>query len=202
VKERPILFSAPMVRALLAGAKTQTRRIIKPQPTRVTEHIERLVEGDVEIPLTVPDGWQWRDLYAADNQDFAGAMRWNCPHGRPGDRLWVKETWGPCAGSPVYRATSISDCPDGAKWKPSIFMPRWASRITLEVTEVRVERLHDISEADSRAEGVEPFVHPSGAISYRDAYARLWGEINGTFDENVWVWVVEFKRIEAQERAA
>ncbi len=191
MKERPILFSAPMVRAILAGTKTQTRRVVKDR------HI-----GQIDTSkLPGPAGWS-RPM----------------PYGQPGDRLWVRETWA-CFDShvrPKSRIAYRSDTPDGemvrvdAPWKPSIHMPRWASRITLEVTGVRVERLQDISEADALAEGVEQVLKGRFRIygretdgrdtdrSARTSYCSLWESINGpgSWDANPWVWVIEFKRVQ------
>lgn len=190
--ERGILFSGPMVRTILAGQKTQTRRLIDAR-------VARLVA------------------------DLDAAVGVRCPYGQVGDRLWVRETWGPCAGGVVYRSDDLVNgqvsCPDGGRWKPSIFMPRWASRITLEVTELRVERLQDISEDDARAEGVLPFGEAYSSISrdqpitcgdgrpsfragdrpYAASFAVLWDTINGDrvlWGSNPWVWVVGFKRVE------
>ncbi len=193
-KERPILFSAPMVRALLAGTKTQTRRVVKPQPE--FDGPERLHHAEVAL---------WREAM----------LTLRCPYGQPGDRLWVRETWQavngddrarhivthprPNRGWIEYAATPRLDEP-AYKWRPSIHMPRWASRITLEVTSVRVERLQDISEADALAEGVN--VHPdhhgkprTSIYSPVQAYADLWDQINGagSWAANPWVWAVSFK---------
>lgn len=180
MKERPILFSAPMVRALLAGTKTQTRRMVKPQP--------RILAGELLC---------WKDDALTDDQ-----MAELCPYGQPGDRLWVREAWmdlrgvdgavGPC----MYRAT-FGNAPDGGKWRPSIHMPRWASRITLEVTGMRVERLQDITRGDAMAEGC-PFPNLQDGDSPVRWYEYLWRAINGpdSWDANPWVWVVEFKRME------
>ena len=182
MKERPILFSAPMVRALLAGTKTQTRRIIKPQ------HL------------------------AFFNQDAAAMLSdWNerpLPYGQTGDRLWVRETFGHFErnqhfkpGCNVYYRAD-GNCLELEPWRPSIHMPRWASRITLEITSVRVERLQDISEADAQAEGVTDDGSLVTDLDGKDrggtiaAYATLWEVINGvgSWDDNPWVWVVSFKR--------
>ena len=224
--ERPILFSAPMVRALLAGTKTQTRRVVKLLGAEVIEERPDGLDGAV---FSQP--WPWSPQYDG----------WvPCPYGVPGDRLWVKETFAPCtarirAGHFHYRA-------DGAvghrvstnggeswwsqtghtlglsakdlqgvwvgppkRWKPSIFMTRAASRITLEVTAVRVERLHAITEGDAMAEGVdlksEAWPDTPGAIplSLKPTFAfeLLWKSINGddSWAANPWVWVVEFKRV-------
>ena len=178
--ERPILFSAPMVRALLAGTKTQTRRVVK------RNAYEKSIHADQFAPPTCA-----------------------CPYGQPGDRLWVRETWakwgrddqcgeGPSVThEPIYRADG-SPWDEQDKWRPSIHMPRAASRILLEITSVRVERLQDISEADTVAEGI-----PAGEVSPADAgrfaYRLLWESINGpdSWAANPWVWVLEFKRVEA-----
>jgi len=199
MKERPILFSAPMVRALLDGSKTQTRRVVKTD----------IVLG--REALFAPRG---RNLHAPtfllpDAKDQAAAY---CPHGKPGDRLWVRETFREWPDGIAYRANySNQEMADVHKpWKPSIFMPRAASRITLEITGVRVERLHDISEDDCWAEGIEQVMHDFDdasqctmakriGASIEDAkplYAQLWESINGpgSWDLNPWVWVIEFKR--------
>jgi hypothetical protein len=193
MKERPILFSGPMVRALLDGKKTQTRRLIKPQPphwhwSRVREYAER---DGLTFQLPGQDYWVKPP-----------------PFGKPGDRLWVKETFvAPVDGKPVYRASipyGNLDC-HFKPWRPSIFMPRKASRITLEITSIRVERLNDISEEDAKAEGAEIQKEtPGGWVicgprigSYREGYRWLWEQINGadSWDANPWVWAITFKRI-------
>lgn len=175
MKERPILFSGPMVRAILAGKKTQTRRVVK----------------DLR--------WYEPPVKVAHIGNKVGTPEALCPYGQPGDRLWVKETWSTTeqAGDHVadahvvYRATDPDwETMDGWKWRPSIYMPRWASRITLEIVSVRIERLKEISESDSIAEGC-----PSGCFS------ELWQSINGDtpgkrWADNPWVWVIEFRRIE------
>ena len=197
LKERPILFSGPMVKAILEGCKTQTRRIIK---------------GVNENPVLnkvswQKDGWYWDE----GNGCFFNIQ---CPYGQPGDRLWVRETWALNNGKPCYRAGEFINgnplypiMPKGS-WKPSIHMKRADSRIDLEVVKVRVERLQDISEEDSLAEGVEAlrgqfegaFSAGKNALSgttAKECYERLWNEINGpeNWNANPWVWVVEFKRI-------
>jgi hypothetical protein len=155
--DRPILFSAEMVRAILDGRKTQTRRIIKPQPPAEAESV-------------------CRQLYSQEAPEFDGAWTWwagkpqkpitkplFCPYGKPGDLLWVRETWARHASGVDYAAdfAAISR-PEAGPWRPSIHMPRWASRITLRITDIRVERLQDISEDDALAEGCEarPFPGP------------------------------------------
>lgn len=192
-RERPILFSAPMVRAILDDTKTQTRRVVKPRKDRYIGC--ELAPGELAGEV--------------NNGEFA-----NCPYGRPGDRLWVRETWAydDEDGEILYRADDIDATRNWDqqkhesglskyKWRPSIFMPRVASRITLEITEVRVERLNSISEADAIAEGLirAPYGWWSGregssSPTPQGAYALLWQDINGpeSWSANPWVWVIEF----------
>lgn len=204
-KERPILFNGEMIRALLDGRKTQTRRVIKPQPGKLTFF---------DWPASKEKPWPV----------LPGGKLQPCPYGVPGDRLWVRETHGIAYqdGKQIYeykaswydwdaeRATR-----NGMKWKPSIHMPRSACRIILEVTDVRVERVQDISEEDAKAEGVK---WTDGAIPglpgpdnipqwgypcfpHRKAFERLWDSINKKrgygWEVNPWIWVVEFKRVES-----
>ena len=184
MKERPILFSGPLVRAILEGRKTQTRRLVKPQP----------------------DGQPIVD--ASDGAWYVDGGMWcrRCPFGAPGDRLWVRESFCPRYfdnGAPAFAADwtgESADCVSKPKWTPSIHMPRALSRIDLEVTAVRVERLQDITEEDAAAEGVHPMPRPprSGGPSHRCSFEVLWDEINGyraAWASNPWVWVVEFRRI-------
>lgn len=183
MKERPILFSGSMVRAILEGRKTQTRRIIKPQPDMV------LNWDDVRLKV-----WhEGKKGYAV------------CPYGKPEDRLWVRETWAKdipgCPNGVTYRADHLDPLGDGpAKpitWKPSIHMPRIASRITLEIIRVRVEKLQSISEEDAKAEGVVNYDDRKW-VTYALQFSRLWDSINSKrapWSSNPWVWVVEFKRV-------
>lgn len=190
--DRPILFSAPMVRAILAGQKTQTRRPLRAGTWWTREH------GVVRMAPAGPA--------------CTGFAKVPCPYGEPGDRLWVREAHMDLGACYLYRAdpgaeTERALVAPGQRWKPAIHMPRAASRITLEVTGVRVERLQAISEADALAEGVTPKWEPgcSGRLmeafsgfSFRpaaSAYADLWEQINGpgSWSENAWVWVVSFK---------
>jgi hypothetical protein len=183
VKERPILFSGPMVRAILAGTKTQTRRVVKPAPC--------LTRG-------------------MQTHEFAvGGHDYRCPYGAPGEKLWVRETWQRNIGNGppiIYRADhgaaeSVykADLATGAwkiavsGWRPPIYMPRAASRILLEITDVRVERLQEISDDDARAEGYDR----SHAFP-REWFALLWESIDGagSWAANPWVWVVSFKRLQ------
>jgi hypothetical protein len=180
VKERQILFSAPMVRAILDGSKTQTRRAVKPQPLWIAEP---------SIPFKTPDA------------DPKGIIR--CPHGQPGDRLWVRETFFDATKLNELRVLYRAD-DDRSRfgWTPSIYMPRWASRITLGVTGVRVERLQDISEEDALSEGVHAgsweYENGEGTESAKESFECLWESINGigSWESNPWVWVVEFKRVQ------
>jgi hypothetical protein len=265
--ERPILFSALMVKAILEGRKTQTRRVMKPQPAAGTS---RLL-GEIW------DGWVEQHDHPTKSVTTGEPLVWSttgklhrCPYGQPGDRLWVRETWycdhvfaGDFEKSRssyydpkptdekilaewkdllYYRAT---DCDPSGRcytgfsgetmdppWRPSIHMPRWASRLLLEVVEVRAERLQDITEEDARAEGVQPdvdwsyFVGPcrhgrdpwtrcdadergEEPCDYTRAggnvFAALWDSINGKrapWASNPWVWVVSFKRIQPETGGA
>ncbi len=206
MKERPILFSAPMIRALLAGTKTQTRRVCKQA-------------GGLSFSVDCEDGIAEMSWLHGDGPGYdvhETIKRVPCPYGVPGDRLWVKETHlyvGPGSGSdlPSYREERAKrehhkpeNCwyrADGDRdvvWTPSIHMFRGLSRITIEVTDVRVERLQDISEADAKAEGVERH-RPATIVdrAYRVPYQTLWGSINGagSWDANLWVWAISFRRL-------
>lgn len=209
MRERPILFSSPMVRALLAGTKTQTRRALSPQPPDTTHQVSTWHHPDAR-----PHFYAWTDNGEGCAEIADDAWCKPCPYGQPGDRLWVRETWRVCGGREyeyqqdrsqvMYRATHQEDgfplTWESYVWRPSIFMPRWASRITLEVTGVRVERLQDISIADAMAEGVvETNANLRGlepCMEWRYAYEDLWRQINGpdSWDANPWVWVIEFRR--------
>jgi hypothetical protein len=213
VKSRPILFSGPMVRAILDGRKTMTRRVVKPQPPTEVESVFRPFPSE-------PHNWQgYGD----------GVIHWYglCPYGVPGDQLWVRETWARDDedGALMYRADLGRNADADAweqgriegvpryRWRPSIHMPRRCSRITLEITGVRVERLQEISGEDAKAEGAQYYVGGEGLITetdlriepgfwhgaegYRQGYAQLWGHINGlgSWDANPWTWVVEFRRV-------
>ncbi|HCA6984233.1 TPA: hypothetical protein MX171_000928 [Klebsiella pneumoniae] len=236
MKERGMIFNGEMVRAILDGRKTQTRRPIKWKQTRFTEIGER------------EDGskWPW-----SEDAEHACDFWHPCPFGAVGDRIWVRETWATlgnedgccidwegnlCKGDErsaarIYRASceqrpgdyGLWSIPDDAYWKPhtkehkfegawrpSIHMPRWASRILLEITDVRAERLNAISEEDATAEGVPPagsllpdypgtFLTPKGDFATaKVAFQRLWESIYGeeSWKANGWVWVISFKRVE------
>jgi hypothetical protein len=217
VKERPILFSGPMVRAILDGRKTQTRRIIKPQPHPLNGNFEVCHYYGSHIDrhgIQQPD-----DDLSFGICDVDGEWGIKCPFGQDADHLWVRESWSVsniydnvspsniCVNLPkgpgrpptkvLYPATdSISDC---IRRRPSIHMPRWASRITLEISGVRVERLQNISLKDAIAEGVEWNSSPTrqGNTNPKSAFKHLWEQINGegAWHANPWVWVIEFKKI-------
>ena len=254
--DRPILFSAEMVRAILDGRKTQTRRKMKVQPwpdatVEVGPYHPHIVDCHGEShpgPATFGAVWSHQDIV---NGADAGLR---CPYGATGDLLWVRETWcltrdtldyetggeassydwdkdlygdprsylngGPGVGDCAalhYPADGEDNTPSEMwpciglrgeilrkkeiRWRPSIHMPRWASRITLRITNVRVERVQDISEDDARAEGCEPvgWIDETdvGMSSCREGFSRLWERINGpgAWDENPWVWVLSFERV-------
>lgn len=210
IKERPVLFSAPMVRAILEGRKTVTRRIVKP------------VRGYEDCDTCRPDkAAASHSVWWHGRFENVGVMQ-DCPYGKPGDRLWVRETFnrtnpGGEAGVYYYRADGkFPKCIGGGKftgvesWKPSIHMPRVASRILLEVVAVRVEQLQDISEEQSVAEGCQAldgckwhtFEEAAAGVPMHDhtaldAFEVLWERINGeeSWASNPWVWVVEFKQV-------
>jgi hypothetical protein len=222
MKERPIIFAGAMVRAILDGKKTQTRRVIKPQPAM---HDFKL--GGIHPALTgkhVKSGMiAIRCVYAHQSLTHI-----NCPYGTKKDRLWVREAWRHTAND-IDEARSITedimsgtaidwkaDCVDRLmrdgwkrddaieviqheKWRPSIHMPRWASRITLEIIDIRVERLHDISEADAMNEGAAALSHFNGYdMKYIHGFRSIWESTDGptSWVQNPWVWVIEFKKVE------
>ncbi|WP_455913066.1 hypothetical protein [Pseudomonas syringae] len=209
-KERPILFSAPMVRAILEGRKTVTRRVVKDWQAPSEDCSE--ADPDFRWSAIAQKHPRYGFLVCGSNAEECAdklASAGVCPYGRRGERLWVRETHADIGCRLTYRA----DTDDGAhcqvkKWTPAIHMFRQHSRILLEITEVRVERLQAVSRGDIRAEGVEcPPELASDDVSpnYRDwypaAWRELWESINGAgaWDANPWVWVVEFKRVRAAE---
>ncbi|HEN4880043.1 hypothetical protein [Klebsiella pneumoniae] len=202
MKERGMIFNGEMVRAILDGRKTQTRRPIKWKQTRFTEIGER------------EDGskWPW-----SEDAEHACDFWHPCPFGAVGDRIWVRETWNKYGGLLTYRADHdwIDDMRKEtvctAKWVPSIHMPRWASRILLEITNVGVQRLQDISSGDAVREGIyqlpasgryciSPGDQYFGWVSHsaKEVYSWLWSSIYGeeSWKANGWVWVISFKRVE------
>nr|MBL8412756.1 hypothetical protein [Dechloromonas sp.] len=216
MKERPILFSSLMVRALLNCTKSQTRRVAiktsQPRAVYITDF--DATECSIEIENKHSGDRYWK----------------SCPYGQPGDRLWVREAFAIVPRTAYRCSEGVQQTlrPDddhdaaiyregwarsrsGFRWRPSIHMPRWASRLLLEITSVSIERLNNISEADAKAEGLHyddeiPFngpwfigaCEPDGFANPVDAYRELWESINGTgsWEENPWVWVVQFKRVQ------
>ena len=220
MKTTPMLFNGDMIRALIDGRKTQTRRPIN------------LKTGDTFDERALKDAIQeWRPVY----DDLSGkrvgrkAALVRCPYGQPGDLIWVRETFADLRGTGIegtdparrFDAAYSADVKPGSasdearidfriKWKPSIHMPRWASRLTLRITDVRVERVQDISDEDAAAEGVEPFGDGSAFVQLKDAqiysttrgcFASLWRSIytksGYTWGENPWVWAITFDVIHA-----
>lgn len=208
VRERPILFSGPMVRAILEGRKTQTRRPMKLQPPDewapigVGRYCPTVVDRHGE---EVPG----EEIFGVYDEDWGDA----CPYGGPGDRLWVREAWnvrGLMWGEKPSRAALYASDdawvyaatpPDrwSGRWRAAIHMPRRASRITLDITHVRVERLQDISDIDLLCEGVEfEYVGSDQHRLRRSAFARLWDTIYSSersWEANPWVWVISFRQI-------
>lgn len=202
MKERPIVFSGPMVRAILDGRKTVTRRVVKPQGAILTDRMARSLgvqPPPVQNSAVIP-----------------------CPYGQPGDRLWVRETFSywlrnsdrlPDESdyeSPWYRSDADAYGLLGRDeygpvyaeqllWMPSIYMPRATSRILLEVVSVRIERLQEISDADALEEGIYPTKTGLYSGAAKSAYQKLWESINGpgSWEANPWVWVIEFRKIES-----
>ena len=226
IAERPIIFSPPMVRVILEGRKTMTRRVVKPQPF--------LRESWWRFSTKKPIGDPPATNFLLSSPEFVTEILnlIPCPYGKPGDRLWVRETWQYYdwteEGEPwikygadegvsltknipeewwdkvwdVWSDLSVSENYkiDGRaadrKWRPSIYMPRWASRITLEIVDVRVERLQEITEEDALAEGVNKL-----SPCPQRAFLTLWDSINGkkpgrSWADNPWVWAISFRRIQ------
>lgn len=233
MKERPILFSGPMVRAILEGRKTQTRRVVKCD----LYDIERLAtpgewnDGRAHPKMIPYENWGEKRGCGLFVSTTGTIFAMPCPFGKPGDRLWVREAWETCA---IYDSYSPSQIDSGAallwiadnskringpenwgKIRPSIFMPQWASRITLEITGIRVERLQDITEEDAIAEGVgHGFQMNAGWPDYQHinksgiceltqdtawaSFSTLWDSIKGKkhpWASNPWVWVINFKDV-------
>lgn len=207
MQARPMLFSAPMVRAILDGRKTQTRRIVKPQPPKGTEKVISQTEkiGQSFLCMSQPENG-FRSVIPANHSKKHPAMI--PPHGQVGDLIWVRETCkaiGP-KHEPEIMYSDHDDYDIATKelgWRvlPSIYMPRRESRITLKIAGVRVERLQDVSGADAKAEGVNSQLICSNRLgpagSYRMNFTLLWESINGptSWNENPWVWVYEFEPI-------
>lgn len=202
-RDHPILFSGPMMKAILEGRKTQTRRVIK------LPNFDRLICGDPDYD------WEFRNKYGVWQNYATGPLILHyCPYGVPGDRLWARETWrceelesgwdgvrykadgtfkgieNTAAAADAWGEAYIRGLAEKDGWRPSIFMPRWASRLTLDVLKIRIEKLQDISHEDVIAEG-----GPFGFSGSSDEdYFGLWDSINGkgSAQKNPWVWAVEF----------
>jgi len=194
MKERPILFNGEMVRAILDGRKTMTRRVVKGA-------------GHSSVTRMLAP---WRANGTIRTKEMCGHEAGpfhDCPYGAPGDRLWVRETWMPESeegirtGGVLYRATDRAE-PDGDcpfRWRPSIHMPRLASRITLEITDVRVEKVRDITHADALAEGVAYDVSKADGAPvprFRALWDSIYAKRGYGWNANPWAWVIEFKRVE------
>lgn len=209
MKERGMIFNGEMVRAILDGRKTQTRRIVSERHLNLIDLGSKIGEC---YPLEC----------GIDHANSQSYYREHCPFGKPGDRIWVRETWAEAgAGAPelkLYRANYPAHVPshyenvpsaEDIRWTPSIHMPRWASRILLEITDVRVERLNGISEAEAQAEGIDMEAladsqdcydciadhNMTGRPTTKGAFKYLWESIYGeeNWQANPWVWVIEFK---------
>ncbi|EJS6054108.1 hypothetical protein NWV63_000364 [Salmonella enterica] len=203
--ERGMIFNGEMVRAILDGRKTQTRRIMKVQPGAPEFGLRRIIESS----RANENGMYFWSQYDASGIK-ARSKLFSCPHGDVGDRIWVRETWAEAGASApelkLYRANYPDHVPSHyenvppvgeIRWTPSIHMPRWASRITLEITDVRVERVRDITEDDAQAEG-GPTECTLIGDKYFPGFRSLWKSIYGeeSWAANSWVWVIEFKRVE------
>lgn len=203
VKERPILFSTPMVQAILEGRKTMTRRIVK-------NHSE-LIEEVIAVPryMNLEEYWgQFRITWESGDDAFI-----ECPYGKPGDILWVRETWAKDIYGKTFSLKAHGHrLPGGSKWKPSIHMAKDLAQLWLQITDIRAERIEEISEADCKAEGILRGKSVSGMQSNlyfknyltspaefitdpKESFKSLWVSINGfdSWEDNPWVWVVSFK---------
>lgn len=230
MKEHPIIFGTESVRAILDGRKTQTRRVLKPQPSRRFDRVCPIYGDPKTVQIAL-------DFYNSQNRLDHAYLRRIFPYGKPGDRLWVRETWMPdapqdatwadvefygCERAPLgwipehYRKSEYclyrADYQNGVLigWRPSVFMPRWASRITLEITSVTIERLQSISQADAAAEGwpggdmarktIEALNDSASGLQAVEWYIQLWDTINAkrsyAWETNPWVWVMAFKVVE------
>lgn len=217
MRERPILFNGDMIRAILAGRKTQTRRPVVPTQSRPkvppVEMYPWIIDGEQEVD----DGGL--PCWSGTHPDYPTGEKWfSCPLGGVGDLLWVRETWaidapldqvkreyedmmGGIGHGPYFRADGVHEN-TGLTWRPSVHMPKWASRILLEISAVRVERLHRIGEVSARLEGVDPewVVSVERGESYQSycaAFVRLWDTIYKRrglgWSSNPWVWVISFQ---------
>ncbi|MGP2870096.1 hypothetical protein ACTVMR_24025 [Serratia nevei] len=197
MKERPVIFNSEMVRAIIDGRKTQTRRVMAVQPESNQFGLLRITDSTKRSDI---GKYHWAESNATGTHQRSALF--SCPFGQVGDRMWVRETWTPesidaedGSYSPDYRATANGQPLDG-RWTPAIHMPRKACRILLEITAVRVERLNDISDGDAISEGCSTADMKSGDC-VADVFARLWSSIYGvdSWNANPWVWVIEFRRV-------
>lgn len=182
----PILFSTPMVQAIMDGRKTQTRRTVK-----TPRH--KLAAG-FKINSTIDGSHKWPEAIDENERGLEGnGCNMECPYGKPGDILWVRESWRGTPGDYVYKANCSDTWVKLHSWRPSIHMPFEACRTFLMVKSVRLERLQDISEEDARVEGIPNAAY---SITPKESFSRIWKSINGpeSWDANPWVWVVEFER--------
>jgi hypothetical protein len=195
MNEHPILFSGPMVRAILEGQKTQTRRLIR------MEHTKACVWKWPE-DSTIPYAWIecGNEMSGHDYRKPCPCICERRPYGNSGDLLWVRETWCETDEGIAYRADQWMDCPsDNEQWRPSIFMPREYSRLTLHITEVRIQRIQEMSAIDIMCEGA-----PVDALGYDGAihqwFRETWNSINGKrapWESDPWVWAISFERVKS-----
>lgn len=212
MKAKPILFSGPMVQAILEGRKTQTRRIVKPQPEETRAKGKKVLEVKEYNTANTSQGlaYYWKkDGYGEweSSESFS-------PKYQTGDILWVRETFTEGsdslpfvyrAGYPDYIPAHIENIPaiENMKWKPSIFMPKAACRIFLKVTDVRVERLQDITEQDAKSEGVfDNNFNANGITQFKSGFHDTWESIHGkgSWNDNPWGWVYSFEKIEKPKK--
>ncbi|MGP2911158.1 hypothetical protein ACTVKE_14735 [Serratia marcescens] len=209
MKERPVILNSEMVRAILDGRKTQTRRVIAVQPESNQFGLLRISDSTKHSDI---GKYHWAESNATGTHQRSALF--SCPFGQVGDRLWVRETFMDLTGTGIEATTGKfegfayrADTPAGSygdevrkeyglKWAPSLHMPRKACRILLEITAVRVERLNDISDGDAISEGCSISDMKSGDC-VADVFARLWSSIYGvdSWNANPWVWVIEFRRM-------
>jgi len=209
MKERPIIFSGEMVRAILDGRKTQTRRVIKPQPDYaiLKEGTELEAHKCPQLAPVHSGRKEWGLYRVPYHGRDVPCFSFDCPYGKPGDRLWVRETWARFKGNVFYKQEGSNNhlIEKTVGWTPSIYMPRWASGIALEITSIRVERIQEITPIDALAEGIEYERYGQGLgdacdeVRILQTFQELWDSINAKrgygWYENPWVWVIEFKVI-------
>ncbi|MBF6629608.1 MAG: hypothetical protein ITG01_00470 [Comamonas sp.] len=219
MKETGLMFKGSLVRAILEDRKTQTRRLVKPAPAAD----QLMLRG-----ITTETGLVYARSIEQINSQNIRRIRWESPVGQPGDRIYVRETWSPdppCDGTWCYtswvgcRQGQIEGVPERFRnpehcmyaastntdmvWTPSVHMPKWAARIWLEITGVRVERLQDIGEEDAKAEGAPLKNSPAAHLtSYRRGFQEVWESTGGDWADNPWVWVYDFKTISTTGRSA